>query len=98
MSIRVIGLDELQEALAKIKANLDNVEIVTKSLAEGMRQYVHVDSGDLQASIDFQGAIAYAETDYAGLEADRGDSHDYATLAIEAWDVEAWADEVVKDY
>jgi len=88
----------LQEALAKIRANLDNMEIITRPLAEGMRQYVHIDSGDLLASIDYEGAIAYGETDYAGFEADRGGSHDYATLAIEAWDVESYADEIVKDF
>lgn len=98
MTIRIIGLDEIQEALAKIKANLDNLEIITRPLADLMRQYVHVDSGDLQASIDFQGAIAYAETDYAGFEADRGGSHDYATLAIESFDMEAYADEIVEPF
>ena len=96
--VRIEGLDELKEALAKIKANIENVEIITKALAEGMRQYVHVDTEYLKSTIDYQGNVAYADTIYAGVEADRGGSHDYATQAVDSFDIESYADEVVEPF
>ena len=98
MIIRVIGLKELQEALAKIKANIDNVEIITRPLADLMRDYVHVDTGYLQSTIFYSGNVAGASAPYAGYEADRGGDHDYAELAVEAFDIEAYADYVVEPF
>jgi hypothetical protein len=96
--VKVIGLKELQEALAKIKANLENMEIATKSLADSMREYVHVDTEYLKSTIGYSGNIAHADTPYAGAEADRGGSHDYATLAVDAFDIESYADSVVEPF
>jgi hypothetical protein len=98
MSLRIISLEELQEALAKIRANLENVEISGRPLADLMRDYVHVDTGYLQSSIYYSGNVVGASAPYAGDEADRGGDHDYAELAIQAFDIEAYADTVVEPF
>lgn len=98
MTVRVIGLDELQKAFADIVKNLENVEIVTKPLAEGMRQYVHVDSGYLLSTIDYSGNVAFADASYAGAEADRGGDHDYAEASIEGFDIEEYANSIVEPF
>jgi hypothetical protein len=98
LTVRIIGLNELNKAFTEIKANIENVEIVTSALADLMRQYVHVISGDLQASVGYQESIAYADTVYAGIEEERGGSHAYGTQAIESFDVESYADKVVEPF
>jgi hypothetical protein len=95
MSVKVVGVEDIQKALQQIRANIENLEIATRPLAELMRQYVHVDTEYLKSTIDYQGNIAYADAIYAGVEADRGGSHDYASQAIGAFDIEAYADTVV---
>lgn len=98
MTVKIIGLSEIQEALAQIKANIEAVEIVTRSLADLMRDYAHIDTGYLQSTIDYSGNVAFAETDYAGTEADRGGDHDYAQGAIDNFDMEGFADEVTEPF
>jgi hypothetical protein len=96
--IKVVGVADIQKALAEISANLANLQIATKQLAGLMREYVHVDTGLLQSTIDYQENIAYTDTHYAGHEADRGGEHDYPQLAINAFDIESYADEVVRPW
>jgi hypothetical protein len=98
MSLKVIGVEDIQKALEQIRANINNLEIVTRPLAASMREYVHVDTGYLQSTIGYSGNVAFAEAKYAGYEADRGGDHDYATQAVDGFDIEAYADTVVEPF
>jgi hypothetical protein len=98
MTIKIIGLPGLTEALKKIIENIGDVEIITKPLADLMRDYVHVDTGYLKSTIYHDGPVAGASAPYAGYETERGGSHDFASQAMEAFDISAYADAVVKPF
>jgi hypothetical protein len=98
LTVKIIGLTELRADFQKIIDNIDDIEIITRDLADLMRDYVHVDTGYLQSTIYYSGNVAGASAEYAGHEADRGGDHDYATGAIMALDIEKYADYVVRPF
>lgn len=97
-SVEIRGLDELSQVLGEIIKRLNNPELVTEPLALGMETYVHRVTGHLASTIEYEGNFAGATAPYAGVESDRGGSHDYASQAIEAFDLEGWADKIVEGF
>lgn len=98
MTVKIIGLDDLIKALEAVGVNVEDPELITKALAGLMREYVHIDSAYLQSTIDYSANAAGASADYAGYEADRGGDHDYAMLAIDAFDMEVYSNQVVEPF
>jgi hypothetical protein len=98
LEIRAIGAKEIQKALEEILKNIKDAEIVTRPLANLMKDYVHVDSSYLKSTIYYDGPIAGASASYAGYEADRGGSHDFPALAMGAFNIEEYADTVVRPF
>jgi hypothetical protein len=95
---KIIGLKELLQDLDEIGERLDDVEIITKGLAEGMRKFVHIDTGYLKTTIYHKSNIAGAKAPYAGFEADRYGDHDYPGQAIDAWNEGKYLDWVVEPF
>jgi hypothetical protein len=98
LEIKVYRVKEIQKALQDVIKNIKDYELVTKPLADLMRDYVHVDTGYLKSTIYHDGPIAGADAPYAGYEDDRGGSHAYGAQAIEAFGLEAYADIVVRPF
>jgi hypothetical protein len=103
--LKIIGLPELNAALEEIAERLEDKSLITKPLAEGMERVVHEITGHLKSTIKYNDTIAYADADYAGYEADRGDQlaggktgHDFGQRAIDDFDVDKWADEIVEPF
>ena|SRR3990170_2576508 len=102
---KIIGADELARALEEMLERLDDLELITKPLAEGMRRVVHIQTGYLQSTIYHNRSIAGADAPYAGFEADRGDilaagkrGHDYAQRSIDDFDADAYFDRIVEPF
>lgn len=93
--MRVIGLKELEKALASIDERLADLELITRDLANNMRKFVHVETGYLRSTIWHKGAEAGADAPYAGYEEER---HEYALDAIENFDVEKYLKEVTEEF
>lgn len=98
MPVKIIGLDELSNAVQQILENLKDPEPVTKRLDTAMHKYAHVRTGMLRGSIYHKENVAGAGAPYAGYEADRGGAHDYAQRAIDAFPTEEYFNEVVEPF
>jgi hypothetical protein len=98
LEIKVYRVKEIQKALQDVIKNIKDYELITKPLANLMRDYVHIDTSYLKGTIYHDGPIAGASAPYAGYEDDRGGSHAYGAQAIEAFGLEAYADVVVRPY
>ncbi len=98
MRIRIIGLPRLITGLENIAEALEDVGLITEDLAEGMRRYAHVATGFMKSTIYHDEATAGASAPYAGFEAARGGEHDFAQKAIDAFKIDKYADEVVKEF
>lgn len=97
--VYIIGADELSadfERMARIIK--DEPELITGQLDESMSRFAHVITGYLLGSIYHRGLVAGADAPYAGYEADKGGDHDFAEQAIEDFDLERYADEVVAPF
>lgn len=93
-TVAVLGLNKLRSELMEVIKQLDDIEVVTKELDIQMNKVVHIVTGYLKSTIYHKGNVAGADAPYAGYEEGRGGSHAYATRAIEALDIEKFADHV----
>ena len=98
MAVKIIGAKKLQKALVIVLQNTGDMTLVTSRLAVDMTKYAHVVTGYMKSTIYHKRNIAGAEADYAGFEADRGGSHDYAQRAINAFPVEDYLDELIEPF
>jgi len=103
--LTVIGLPELNKALAEIAERLEDKRTITRLLSEDMIKFAHVITGYLKGSIYYGKEVAGASAHYAGFEADRGDrlaggktGHDYAQRAIDVFPMDKWADSIVEPF
>ena len=96
--VKVIGADGLHKALVQMLALVGNKSLVTKQLDKDMRRFAHIITGFMESTIFHDRNIAGADAFYAGYEADRGGSHDYAQRAINAFPVEKYFDKLVKPF
>ncbi len=98
MAVKIIGARELHAALVGVLKNIGNLKLVTKRLEVDMRKFAHVDTGYMKSTIYHKFNIAGADAYYAGFEADRGGSHDFAQRAINAFPVEEYFNEIVRPF
>jgi len=96
--VRVIGGDELHKALVEMLKRTGEVPLITKRLEVDMRKYAHIITGYMKSTVYHTNFIAGADAFYAGYEADRGGSHDYAQRAINAFPVKEYFDEIVEPF
>lgn len=98
MSVLVIGNDKLSKDLDKVFTNIKDTKEIAKELDSLMNDYVHVLTGYLKSSIYHKTNVAGAKAPYAGFEEERGESHEYATKAIDAFDVNKYIDRVISPF
>ena len=96
--MRIIGGDELHKALVEMLKRTGKVPLITKRLETDMRKYAHIITGYMKSTVYHTNFIAGADAYYAGFEADRGGSHDFAQRAINAFPVEEYFDEIVEPF
>lgn len=96
--VALIGGEDVIVALEKMRRRMDDPEEASQPLADLMRRYVHVDTGYLKSTIYHEGLEAVATAPYAAYEARRGGTHDFATRAAEAFNINRYADRVVRDF
>lgn len=96
--VRVIGADELHAALVEMIQRLGDKSLITSKLDADMRKFAHIITGFMKSTIYHNRMIAGADAYYAGYEADRGGSHDYAQRAINAFPVDKYHDEIVEPF
>jgi hypothetical protein len=95
---RVIGADELHKALVEMIKRTGDKSLITSRLEMDMRHFAHIITGYMKSTIYHNRMIAGADAYYAGFEADRGGSHDYAQRAINAFPVDKYFDEIVEPF
>ncbi len=98
MAVKIIGAKELHAALVGLIKNVGNKKLITKRLEVDMRKFAHVDTGYMKSTIYHTFNIAGADAYYAGFEADRRGSHDFAQRAINAFPVEEYFNEIVRPF
>lgn len=97
-SVRVIGEKKLHRALVEMTKLVGSKILITKRLDPGMRKFAHIITGFMQSTIYHNRMVAGADAYYAGYEADKGGSHDYAQRAINAFPVEEYFNEIVRPF
>ena len=98
MAIKTKGFKKLAEDTEQVRKLLQKPELITIALHSSMTKFVHVDTGDLRKSLFFKDNIAGSKLPYAGFEEEREGSHAYATRAIEAFDINKYANEVTEPW
>lgn len=83
--VRLIGADKIHKALVKVSQNVGDLKKIFEQLDADMTKFAHVDTGFMKSTIYHKRNVAGADAYYAGYEADRGGSHDYAQRAIKAF-------------
>ena len=96
--VRVIGAHELHRDLVEMIRRAGDMSPITQQLAVDMRKFAHVITGYMKSTIYHTNFIAGADAYYAGSEADKGGSHDYAVRAIEAFPAEEHLDWIVEPF
>jgi hypothetical protein len=94
VNVEIVGAEKLKRDLEEVIRLMSDLEPATAALAASMRKFAHVDTGFLKNSIYHRGAFAGAKAPYAGYEADRGGDHDFATRALQSFDMEQYADAI----
>lgn len=97
MGARVIGLRELNAALAALADNIDDPTIATKLLLPEVQDKTPVLTGRLKRSEYRKENIVGAKAPYAGFVADRP-GRDYAQDAIDAFPMGRYAKAVVEPF
>jgi hypothetical protein len=97
-SVRIIGADELHRALVEMIQRTGDKSLITSRLETDMRHFAHIITGYMKSTIYHNRMIAGADAYYAGYEADRGGSHDYAQRAINAFPVDKYHDKIVEPF
>lgn len=98
MAVRVIGLKELIGALDGMVEVIEDEKLVPEMLVHNMESFAHRRTGYLASTIYHKSNVAGASAPYAGYEADRGGSHDYAQRAIDAFNAGAYLDKIVRPF
>lgn len=96
--VRIIGADELHKDLVEMIQRMGDKSLITSRLEVDMRKFAHIITGYMKSTIYHNRMIAGADAYYAGFEADRGGSHDYAQRAINAFPVDRYHDEIVEPF
>jgi hypothetical protein len=97
--VRVIGAEALGDDLEKILKLLDEPELITKQLDRLMMEFAPVRTGHLKSSIYHKNDVAGAKADYAGwVELMRSKKYAYATQAIQDFDMNKYADQIVEPF
>lgn len=94
----VIGEEELHGALTEMIQRMGDRSRITSRLEVDMRKFAHIITGFMKSTIYHNRMIAGADAYYAGFEADRGGSHDFAQRAINAFPVEEYLNEIVEPF
>lgn len=95
MTITVENAEEWADLVEKV---LPTFKAKTaEQLVENMQDVVHVDTGFLKSSINFQDDVVYSTAEYAGVEVQRGGDHDFVGIAIEMTDTDKIMEEVLSD-
>lgn len=95
VNIIVKGDKELISIIKHIRYNIKDKSDITFELAKGMKEVVHVDTGYLKSTIYSNKNKAGAKAPYAGYEEERGNSHAFATRAIENFDIRKYANKLL---
>lgn len=98
MSVRIIGLDELGNALKEMGQRIDDYDFILKSLHRSAQQYAHVDTGYMKGSGKQGSDYIEFMAPYSGYEADRGGSHDFGQRAVDTWNPQAYLDYIVEPF
>ncbi len=98
MAVKIIGARALHAALVGVLQNIGDLSLVTERLEKDMTKYAHVETGYMKSTIYHTFNIAGADASYAGFEADRGGSHDFAQRAINAFPVEEYFNKIVRPF
>lgn len=98
MTVRVLGARELAVDMETMRELIEDPELVTKELDRLMTKFVAVRTGHLQSTIYHKGNVAGAQADYAGWVEEMGDEYAYATRAIEGFNVNKYADQIVEPF
>lgn len=98
MAVKVVGAKELGDALEKIGKLIENPELVTEQLDRSMNKFAPVRTGHLKSSTYHKENIAGAKADYAGWVEEMGKPYAYATEAIEDFNVNKFADQLVEPF
>lgn len=98
VQITLKGKDGLMAALKRILKRIPDKHLLTKELADNMREVVHVRTGYLKSTIYNNADTAGAGARYAGFEARRGGNHDFANLAVERTTGKRYFDYIVDGY
>ena len=97
-AVRIIGQRRLHKALVEMIQRTGDKSLITKRLEIDMRKYAHIITGYMKSTVYHTNFIAGADAFYAGYEADRGGTHDYAQRAINAFPVDEYFDEIVEPF
>ena len=97
-AVRVIGADELHEDLVEMIRRTGDMSRITSQLAIDMRKFAHVITGFMKSTIFHNRMIAGADAYYAGFEADKRGTHDYAQRAIKAFPAGKHLDWIVEPF
>lgn len=98
MTVRVIGAAELGADLDEIQRLIENPELITKVLEKALQHFVPVRTGHLKSTIYHKGNEAGAKADYAGWVELMGGKYAYGTEAIEDFNMNKYADQVVEPF
>jgi hypothetical protein len=96
--VKVIGAEAIHHALVKVSQNIGDLKEITQQLDQDMHKFAHVDTGFMKSTVYHKRNVAGADAYYAGYEADRGGSHDYAQRAIDAFPWDKHFDWIVKPF
>ena len=97
-AVRIIGEKELHRALVEMIKRTGEMTPITKQLETDMRKFAHIITGYMRSTVYHTNFIAGADASYAGYEADRGKSHDYAQRAIKAFPAKKYFDWIVEPF
>lgn len=96
--VKIIGAGRLHAALVEMVSRINDKSLITERLDVGMRKYAHIITGHMKSTIYHNRMVAGADANYAGFEADRGRTHDYAQRAINAFPTDEYFDEIVEPF
>ena len=98
MTVRVIGADKLAVDIKTMRKLVKNPELVTRQLDKAMHRHAPEDTGHLKSTIYHKGNVAGARADYAGWVEEMDKPYAYATEAIEDFNMNKYADQVVEPF
>lgn len=98
MTVRTIGVKELAVDMETMRLLLRKPEIITKDLDRLMHKHAPERTGYLKRTIYHKGNVAGVTAPYGGFVEEMGKKYAYATLAIKAFKMDDYADEVTEPF